>query len=135
VGAHKGLPYGVFGKPLEIWRLGSHCARWENRRRKMKAEFKASLRVNGLSVELNPFVEEFLTRTVTGAVSSLKGAEDIQSLELCIEQGEVSIIVNSDELSLTPFPQEIIASTVTGLVSSLKGIDKVGSLRVDLRAL
>jgi len=101
----------------------------------MKAEFKASLRVNGLPVELNPFVEEFLTRTVTGAVSSLKGAEDIQSLELCIEQGEVSIIVNSDELSLTPFPQEIIASTVTGLVSSLKGIDKVGSLRVDLRAL
>ena len=101
----------------------------------MKTGFKANLWVNSLPVDLNPFVEEFLTRTVTGAVSSLKGAEDIQSLELYIERGEVSIIVNGDELSLTPFPKDIIASTVTGLVSSLKGIDKVESLRVDVRAL
>jgi len=101
----------------------------------MKTEFKASLWVNSLAVDLNPFVEEFLIRTVTGAVSSLKGAEDIQSLKLHIGPGEVSIIVNSDELSLTPFPQDVIASTVTGLVSSLRGIDKIKSLRVDLKAL
>jgi hypothetical protein len=101
----------------------------------MKAEFKAGLWVNGLAVDLNPFVEEFLARTVTGAVSSLKGAEDIQSLELYLEQGEISIIVNGNEISLTPFPSDIIASTVTGLVSSLKGIGKVKNLRVDVRAL
>ena len=101
----------------------------------MKAEFKASLWVNGLPFDLNPFVEEFLARTVTGAVSSLKGAEDIQSLELYLEQGEVRIVVNGDELSLTPFPNDIIASTVTGLVSSLKGIDKVESLKVGVKAL
>ena len=101
----------------------------------MKAEFKANLWVNGLPVDLNPFVEEFLARTVIGAVSSLKGAEDIQSLELYLERGEVRIIVDGNELSLTPFPSDIIASTVTGLVSSLKGIDKVKSLRVDVRAL
>jgi len=101
----------------------------------MKAGFKASLWVNNLAVDLNPFVEEFLTRIVTGVVSSLKGAEDIQSLKLHIEPGEVSIIVNGDELSLTPFPKDIIASTVTGLVSSLKGIDKIKSLRVDVKAL
>jgi hypothetical protein len=101
----------------------------------MKAEFKASLWVNSLPVELNPFVGEFLARTVTGAVSSLKGAEDIQSLELYLEHGEISIIVNGGELTLTPFPKDIIASTVTGLVSSLKGIDKVESLRVDVRAI
>jgi len=101
----------------------------------VKAEFKANLWVNGLPVDLNPFVEEFLARTVIGAVSSLKGAEDIQSLELYLERGEVRIIVDGNELSLTPFPSDIIASTVTGLVSSLKGIDKVKSLRVDVRAL
>jgi len=33
--------------------------------------------VNKVPVELNPFVEEFLARIVAGAVSSLKGAEDI----------------------------------------------------------
>lgn len=100
----------------------------------MKVEFKASLWVNSLPIDLNPFVEEFLTRTVIGAVSSLKGAEDIESLQLHIESGEVSIMVNGDELSLTPFPKDIIASTVTGLVSSLKGVDKIKSLRVALRA-
>jgi hypothetical protein len=101
----------------------------------VKAEFKANLWVNGLPVDLNPFVEEFLARTVIGAVSSLKGAEDIQSLELYLERGEVRIIVDGNELSLTPFPSDIIASTVTGLVSSLKEIDKIESLRVDVRAL
>jgi hypothetical protein len=101
----------------------------------VKAEFKANLWVNGLPVDLNPFVEEFLARTVTGAVSSLKGAEDIRRLELYLERGDVRIIINEGELSLTPFPSDIIASTVTGLVSSLKEIDKIESLRVDVRAL
>ncbi len=91
--------------------------------------------MNGLSVALNPFVEEFLARTVTGAVSSLKGAEDIRRLELYLERGDVSIIVNGNELSLTPFPKDIIASTVTGLVSSLKGIGRIERLKVNVRVL
>ena len=101
----------------------------------MKGNFKAALSINNVSTELNSFIEELLARTVAGAVSSLKGAEDIQSLELYLEQGDVRISVNGNELSLTPFPNDIIANTVIGLVSSLKGVDQVESLEINIKAV
>jgi hypothetical protein len=101
----------------------------------MKESFKTTLRVNNVTIELNPFVEEFLALTVAGAVSALKGAEDIRSLELHLEQGNVEIIVNGHELPLTPFPNDIIANTLTGLVSSLKGVDRIEGLKIDMKAL
>ena len=101
----------------------------------MEKNLKAELEINNVSVELNPFVEEFLTRTVVGAVSSLKGAESIRDLELYLEGGDVKLVVNGNELPLTPFPQDIITNTITGLVSSLKGVDKIDNLRVKVRAV
>jgi len=101
----------------------------------MEKNLKAELEINNVSVELNPFVEEFLTRTVVGAVSSLKGAENIRDLELFLEQGDVKLVVNGNELPLTPFPTDIINNTITGLVSSLKGVDKIDNLRVKVRAV
>ncbi len=100
----------------------------------MKRIFEAKLWVNNAALDLNPFVEEFLARTVAGAVSSLKGTEDIESLELYLEQGDVRVIVNGNELPLTPFPNDIIASTLVGLVSSLKGVSKIDSLSISLKA-
>ncbi|MGQ9545754.1 MAG: hypothetical protein ACUVTR_01115 [Dehalococcoidia bacterium] len=99
----------------------------------MGKDFGAQLVVNKASVELNPFVEEFLTRTVVGAVSSLKGAETIQALEVYLERGELRLVVNGNELPLTPFPKEIITNTITGLVSSLKGVAKIDSLNINIR--
>jgi hypothetical protein len=100
----------------------------------MNKNLRAELAVNNVSIELNPFVEEFLTRTVVGAVSSLRGAENIRDLELHLERADVKIVVNGNELPLTPFPKDIITNTITGLVSSLKGVNKVDSLRVKVRA-
>jgi hypothetical protein len=100
----------------------------------MEMNFKTELEVNNVSIELNPFVDEFLTRTVVGAVSSLKGAENIQGLELYLERNDVRIVVNGSELPLTPFPKAIIASAITGLVSPLKGVGKVDSLKISIRA-
>jgi hypothetical protein len=100
----------------------------------MVKNLRAELTVNKKSVKLNPFVEEFLTRTVVGAVSSLKGTENIRSLELYLERGDVKLVVNGNELSLTPFPREIITNTITGLVSSLKGIGKIDSLKINVKA-
>lgn len=96
----------------------------------MKGNFEATLWVNNSPVELNPFAEEFLARTVAGAVSSLKGAEDIQSLELYLERGDVRVIVNGKELPITPFPNDIIANTLVGLVSSLKGVANIDGLKI-----
>ena len=100
----------------------------------MEMNFRTELEVNNVSIELNPFVDEFLTRTVVGAVSSLKGAENIRGLELYLERNNVRIVVNGSELPLTPFPKEIITNTITGLVSPLKGVEKVDSLKINIRA-
>jgi hypothetical protein len=100
----------------------------------MEKNLKAELEVNNASVELNPFAEQFLTRTVVGAVSCLKGAENIRDLELYLEQGDVKLIVNGNELPLTPFPRDVITKTITGLVSSLKGVDKIDSLKIKVKA-
>jgi hypothetical protein len=100
----------------------------------MERNLKTELEINNVSVELNPFVEESLTRTVVGAVSSLKGAENIRDLELYLERGDVKIVVNGNELPLTPFPADIINNTITGLVSSLKGVGKIDSLKINVKA-
>ena len=100
----------------------------------MEKNLRAELEINNVSVELNPFVEEFLTRTVVGAVSSLKGAENIRDLELYLERGDVKLVVNGSELPLTPFPSDIITNTITGLVSSLKGVGKIDSLKISVKA-
>ena len=100
----------------------------------MKETIKTALWINDISIELNPFVEQLLARTVSGAVSSLKGAEDIQRLELYLEQSDVRIIVNGSELPITPFPKDIITNTIIGLLSSLKEVDKISSFHISVEA-
>ena len=100
----------------------------------MEKNLSAKLEINNVSVELNPFVEEFLTRTVVGAVSSLKGAENIRDLELYLEQKDAKLVVNGNELPLTPFPKDVITNTIIGLVSSLKGVGKIDSLKINVKA-
>jgi hypothetical protein len=100
----------------------------------MDKNLRAELVVNKVSIKLNPFVEEFLTRTVVGAVSSLRGAENVRNLELYLERGDVKLVVNGNELPLTPFPRDIITNTITGLVSSLKGVGKIDSLKISVKA-
>jgi hypothetical protein len=100
----------------------------------MGKNLRAELVVNNVSVELNPFVEEFLTRTVVGAASSLKGAEDIRDLKLYLERDHVKLTVNENELSLTQFPKKVLTNTIIGLVSSLKGVGRIDSLKINVKA-
>jgi len=98
----------------------------------MKGTYKADLRVNRILVEMNAFVEEFLARTAVGLAGSLKGAEEIQSLEIHQEKGNVKITVNGNDIPLTAFPNDIICNTLTGLVSSLQDVDAVGSFDISV---
>ena len=99
----------------------------------MKGSYKADLRVNRISVEMNAFVEEFLARTAVGLVGSLQGVEEIRSLEIHQEKGNVKITVNGNDIPLTAFPNDIICSTLTGLVSSLQDVDKIDSLDISVK--
>ena len=100
----------------------------------MKEALTATLSINKAPTEMNPFVEQFLARVVVAAVSTLKGTEEMESLEVYIEKREVSIVVNGKELPLTPFPSDIIVNTLEGLVSTLKGVDRVESLDIVVKA-
>ena len=100
----------------------------------MDKNLGAELTVNKVSIKLNPFAGQFLTRTVVGAVSSLKGVENIRDMELYLERGDVKLVVNGNELLLTPFPKEILTNTITVLVSSLKGVGKIDSLKITVKA-
>ena len=91
---------------------------------------RAELAVNNESVELNPFVEQFLARVVVGGVSCLRGAEDVDDLELYLEGSDVYLMVNGGELPLTAFPRDIITGTIMGLVSSLKGVGKADKVQI-----
>ena len=98
----------------------------------MKGNFKAKLKVNKISVDMNPFIEEFLARISLGIVASLRGAENAQSLEIHQEKGNVKITVNGNEIPVTLFPNEIICSTLTGLVSPLKEVEDIDSLDISV---
>ncbi len=102
------------------------------RRLEMKGNYKATLKVNRISIDMNPFVEEFLARTTVGAITSLKEVEDINNLEIHQKKGNIEITVNGKEIPLTPFPNDIISSTLVGMVSSLKGIEDIDSIDISV---
>lgn len=47
---------------------------------------KVVLKVNDNEVELNPFVQEFVARTIKGMVSSLRDVEEPQTISLEISK-------------------------------------------------
>jgi hypothetical protein len=101
----------------------------------MKESYQAKLWVNNKDIELNPFVEQFLAGTVTGGVRTLKGVEEVRTVELKMVKKGVNLAVNGKALELTQFPNDIVSSTVTGVVSALKGVDKITTLQLDIKVV
>ncbi|MDY6918073.1 MAG: hypothetical protein SVP26_09055 [Chloroflexota bacterium] len=99
----------------------------------MEQRYQATLEVNKEPVDLNPFIEQFVARTTAGAVSALRGAENIESLELSVRHGDVTVTVNGKDIEVTLFPNEILASTLTGMVSSLRGIGPIDSMGISVK--
>ncbi|MBC8276232.1 MAG: hypothetical protein H8E40_14860 [Chloroflexi bacterium] len=98
----------------------------------MKESFRATLKVNEKAMETNPFVEEFLARTTVGAVSSLKGTEEIKNLKIHQKKGNVEITVNGKEIPVTPFPNDIISNMLVGMVSLLRDVDDIDSIDISV---
>jgi len=46
----------------------------------------ATLIINGKRVELNNFVEDFISQTIIGMVKSLRGVGDIETIDLKISK-------------------------------------------------
>ena len=55
---------------------------------KSKKEKEVSLKVDGKPIPMTPFVREFLTKTIKGMLSALKGCEKSKRIEIYIEGEE-----------------------------------------------
>ena len=51
-----------------------------------KSVTNADLTINGEKIELNSFVEGFMSQTVIGMVKSLRGVSDIETINLKISK-------------------------------------------------
>ena len=51
-----------------------------------KSVINADLTINGEKIELNSFVEGFMSQTVIGMVKSLRGVSDIETINLKISK-------------------------------------------------
>ena len=98
----------------------------------MERSYRAELWVNKKPIPMNRFVEEFLSHTTVGAVTSLRGAENIRKLEIHQKKGNVEITVNGSQIPLTPFPNDIISNTLSGLVSSLRDVGDIESMDISV---
>ena len=88
----------------------------------MNKEMEITLVINDAPIETNPFVKDFIIKTVTGMVSSLKGTGEIESIDISLKESALSINVNeSPVIIIKPFVEEIVLSTLAGMVSTLKG--------------
>ena len=47
---------------------------------------KADLTINGEKIELNSFVEDFMSQTIIGMVKSLRGVDEIETINLKISK-------------------------------------------------
>jgi len=101
----------------------------------MTNKLETKLTVNNKTIELSPFPADFLINVVSATVSSLKGGEDITSLELYVNQDEVQITVNDRKLRIIAFPNDVIVNTLKGLVSTLKGVETIETIEIDVKSV
>jgi hypothetical protein len=98
----------------------------------MKETYSAKLWVNGKPIAINRFVEQFMSHTTVGAVTSLKGGQSIHKLDIHQKNGNVEIKVNDTEVPLTAFPNDIISNTLLGMASSLKDVAAIDSIDISV---
>jgi molybdopterin-guanine dinucleotide biosynthesis protein B len=55
---------------------------------KLKKEKEILLKVDGRPIPMTPFVRDFLSKTIKGMLSALKGCEPPESIEIRIEGEE-----------------------------------------------
>ncbi len=97
--------------------------------------YNLSLTTGGKLIELSGFPQDFVIKTVIGMVSSLKGVQEIDTLELTLRFGKVKLSINGKPISVGPFPTLITAKTLIAITSTLKGVgDEVTNLEIKMEA-
>ena len=93
---------------------------------------KVSLSINDIPVPIADFVQVFINSVVTGMLSTLKGINEIRSVNLSFDGDEVVINVNNAVVPSNYFVNEFVRNTVIGMVTSLKGVNQVDKLVISI---
>ena len=95
---------------------------------------KTSLKLNGIQLELNSFVESYVYHLSGGITASLKDTEPIKKLKLEITADEdVKMTLNGKDIPLNFFATDIIRNTLTGMAANLKGAEgKLKTLEIKI---
>jgi len=94
---------------------------------------QVSLWVNDECIDIDYFVSGFIDHTAGGMVASLRGTDEIGTLELSIDGSQVTINLNNAQVPVNEFVKKIIRSTITGMVSTLKGVSEIKSVKITIQ--
>ena len=92
-----------------------------------------NLVVNDQPIELDHFIQGFIDHTIAGMLASLKGTEELDSLEISIEGDNVNINLNNNQLPVNPFVSKIMRNTIMGMVASLKGVSEISKVSITVK--
>lgn len=92
-----------------------------------------NLSVNEVPISLNEFVQGFIEHTFRGMLAALDGTEEMRTLDVTIEGGEVVLNLNGSRVPMNPFVTEIIRDTTVGMLSSLKEVDRADRVKLNIR--
>ena len=90
------------------------------------------LTINDSPVPIADFVQIYIKSVVTGMLSTLKGVDEIRSVDLSFNGYEVIIYVNNAIVPSNYFVNEFVRNTVIGMVTSLKGVNQVDKLVISI---
>ncbi len=93
---------------------------------------QVSLCVNDAPIELNDFVQKYIGHVVDAIITSLRGAAEIERIELSLDGKGVAILLNNKTVLLNPFATRIIRSTILGMVSALKGVSTIEKMQISI---
>ena len=57
---------------------------------KHESNFIAELEVNGQKIDLNTFVESFISQAIIGMLKSLRGVDEVEAIEIKINKNVIS---------------------------------------------
>jgi hypothetical protein len=86
---------------------------------------KAVLQADGQSVQMKPFVEDFIARVALAVLQSLKGTEGATRARFLIRGKNLELQVNGNPLDLhidRGFAEVIARDTIMGALSHLRGL-------------
>jgi len=101
----------------------------------MSKKYNVKLTVNDKEIELSDFPQDFLINVAIAAVRSLKGIDEIDTMELYGDSDNTAIVVNGKRIQTTMFPSQYVTNTIHGLISTLRGVENIESMDITIKAI